>query len=191
LKSVVLVGHSGGGQLLNRYTIVGAAPAELAASGIHVRFVIANPSSYFYFSNDRPRTDGSFAPFDAAQCPEFNRWRYGLRDAPGYVEDQSDAAWEHRESDYAQADVIYLLGLNDTDPEQIDLDTSCAGEAQGTERLERGRAYFRYLKDRRASDFHQQLWFVPGVAHVGTRMVDSTCDIAAIFDYGKCSMVGN
>ena len=63
LTTVVLIGHSGGGQLLNRYAIVGKSATTLA--GIHVRYVIANPSSYFYFSDDRPQQDGSFA---AIQC---------------------------------------------------------------------------------------------------------------------------
>jgi hypothetical protein len=85
LDTVVLAGHSAGGQLLNRYAIVGREPQALSAAGIHVRFVIANPSSYFYFSDDRPRADGSFATFPRARCPGFDRWRYGPRRAPPYL----------------------------------------------------------------------------------------------------------
>ena len=187
LGTVVLIGHSGGGQLLNRYAIVGAQPAALTTSGIHVRFVIANPSSYFYFSDDRPQTDGSFAPFHGAACREFDHWRYGPEHAPNYVGDTSAAAWQKREQDYANADVIYLLGEDDTDPAQVDLDTSCSGEAQGPERLDRGKAYFRYLKTRHSQDFRHRLWFVAGVAHQGSRMVDSVCGIAAVFDHGSCT----
>ena len=186
LTMVVLFGHSGGGQLINRYAIVGTAPAALAAAGIHVRFVIANPSSYFYFTDDRPQPDGSLAPYRGTSCANFNRWRYGPAHAPNYVVDSSPAAWQRRESTYVAADVIYLLGEEDTDPEQRDLDTSCAGEAQGPERLDRGKGYFRYLKDGHIQDFHQQLWLVPGVAHVGSRMVESPCGVAAAFDSGTC-----
>jgi hypothetical protein len=187
LTTVVLIGHSGGGQLLNRYAIVGKQPAALQAAGILVRFVIANPSSYFYFTDDRPRPDGSFAPFRGAACPQFNHWRYGSVNAPAYVADTSAAAWQKRESDYAKADVIYLMGADDTDPEQQDLDTSCAGEAQGPERLERGKAYFRYLAARHAGAFSHRLWLVPGVAHVGSRMVESACAVAAVFESGSCN----
>jgi hypothetical protein len=190
LNTVVLFGHSGGGQLLNRYAIVGTAPAALTAAGIHVRFVIANPSSYFYFTDDRPQLDGTLAPFRGAACPEFNRWRYGPLRAPDYVVDSSPEAWQKRESRYAHSDTIYLLGEEDTDPKQRDLDTSCGGEAQGPERLDRGKAYFLYLKGRHAEDFHQQLWFVPGVAHVGSRMVESPCGVAAAFDVGRCTKQG-
>jgi hypothetical protein len=185
LNTVVLIGHSGGGQLLNRYAIVNKAAVALA--GIHIRFVIANPSSYFYFSDDRPQKDGSFAPFQSAACRKFDHWRYGPVNAPPYVGVASQAAWQKYERDYVNADVVYLLGTEDTDPAQVDLDTSCAGEAQGPERLDRGKAYFRYLKGRHPDDFRHQLWFVRGVAHLGSRMVDSPCAIAAVFEHGNCS----
>jgi hypothetical protein len=185
LGTVVLIGHSGGGQLLNRYAIVGKGPSTLA--GIHIRFVIANPSSYFYFSDDRPQRDGSFAAFQSAACPAFDHWRYGPVNAPAYVVSASSTAWQQYEQAYASADVIYLLGTDDTDPAQVDLDTSCAGEAQGPQRLDRGKAYFRYLKARHPEGWRQQLWFVRGVAHVGSRMVESPCAVAAIFEHGLCS----
>ncbi len=54
LKAVVLAGHSGGAQLLQRYAVVGRAPAAISKTGIHLRFVVANPSSYVYFSDERP-----------------------------------------------------------------------------------------------------------------------------------------
>jgi len=56
---------------------------------------------------------------------------------------------------YAKADVIYLLGTDDTDPAQADLDTSCAGEAEGPERLDRGKFYYHYLRSRHLQDFGQ------------------------------------
>ena len=185
LSTVVLIGHSGGAQLLNRYAIVGKSAITMA--GIHLRFVIANPSSYFYFSDDRPRQDGSFAPFHDAACPAFDHWRYGAVNAPAYVGAPSAAAWQQYELNYAKADVIYLLGTDDTDPAQADLDTSCAGEAEGPDRLDRGKSYFRYLRSRHPQDFGQQLWYVRGVAHVGSRMVESPCAIAAVFEHGSCS----
>jgi hypothetical protein len=185
LSTVVLIGHSGGGQLLNRYAIVGRGAVTTA--NIHLRFVIANPSSFFYFSDDRPQRDGSFVPFRASECPTFNHWRYGPVHAPAYVDVRSSASWQQYEQTYVKKDVIYLLGTDDTDPSQADLDTACAGEAEGPERLDRGKFYFSYLKSRHAQAFGQQLWFVRGVAHVGSRMVESPCAIAAIFEQGTCA----
>lgn len=185
LNTVVLIGHSGGGQLLQRYAIVGKAAA--AGAGIRIRFVVANPSSYFYFSDDRPQRDGSFAPFQSAGCANFDHWRYGPIHAPPYVGSASAARWQKYEQDYVNADVIYLLGSEDTDPAQVDLDTSCAGEAEGADRLDRGKAYFQYLQGRHPDGFRQQLWFVRGVAHVGSRMVESPCAVAAVFEHGSCT----
>lgn len=149
--------------------------------------VIANPSSYFYFSDDRPQRDGTFASFDAAACRAFDHWRYGPVNAPPYVGVTSSATWQQLEQGYAKADVIYLLGTDDTDPAQADLDSSCAGEAEGPERLDRGKFYYHYLRSRHLQDFGQRLWFVRGVAHVGSKMVESPCAIAAVFEHGSCA----
>ena len=82
LKEVVVAGHSAGGQLVQRYAVVGRPAARSAG----LRFVVSNPSSYLYFSDERPQGDGRFAaPSDAAVCPQYNRWKYGLAGAPPYV----------------------------------------------------------------------------------------------------------
>jgi len=73
LKNVVVAGHSGGGQLVQRYAVAGRGEGALAKAGIHVRYVVSNPSSYVYFSPERPAGDG-FARFDGAACPSYDRW---------------------------------------------------------------------------------------------------------------------
>ena len=174
------VGHSGGGQLVQRYAVVGKAAAALSSAGIHLRYVIANPSSYLYFSYERP------APFRGASCRSFNRWKYGPIDPPAYVKADAANTWGQLEAQYVQRDVIYLLGDADIDPHQKDLDTSCGAEAQGRTRFVRGRGYFAYLHARHPSGWSQRMWFVPGVAHSGRKMITSTCGINAIFDTGTC-----
>jgi pimeloyl-ACP methyl ester carboxylesterase len=179
LKTVVLVGHSGGGQLVQRYAVVGKAAAALASAGIHLRYVVANPSSYVYFSEDRPAAPGG-------RCHDFHRWKYGPIDPPVYVKPDAADTWLRREADYAQRDVVYLLGTADVDPHEKDLDTSCAAEAQGPTRFARGQAYFAYLHARHASGWNQRMWFVPGVAHSGHKMIASACGVDALFDVGAC-----
>jgi pimeloyl-ACP methyl ester carboxylesterase len=179
LKDLVLAGHSGGGQAVQRYAVVGTAPSLLSAQGIHVRFVIANPSSYLYFTDDRPGPHGF-------GCENWNRWKYGIRDAPEYVKLSATHTWAQMESNYAAADVIYLMGDEDTDPNQKDLDTSCAGEAEGPTRLDRGKSYYKYLKARHPDAWGQRLWLVPGVAHSGPKMVESPCGVKALFATGSC-----
>jgi len=175
LKEVVLAGHSAGGQMIQRYAVVSRDSPSLAARGIHVRYVVANPSSYLYFSDDRPRR------VDAATCPRFNRWRYGLTDAPPYV-----GATTGLEARYAARTVIYLLGTADNDPNHIALDKSCAGEAQGPYRLARGQAFFAYFKARHSDMTTQHLALVPGVGHSSGRMFGSVCGVAALFDRPGC-----
>jgi hypothetical protein len=90
------------------------------------------------------------------------------------------------EAEYAERDVIYLLGTADTDPHEKDLDVTCSGEAQGPTRFARGQAYYAYLHTRHPSRWNQRLWFVPGVAHSARQMFTSTCGVGALFDVGPC-----
>lgn len=175
LTTVVVAGHSAGGQVVNRYSIVGRGEAALLARGIHVRYVVANPSSYLYLSAERPER------VDPAACPNFDHWRFGLQDAPPYVGNTAGL-----ETPFAARDVVYLLGTADIDPHHPDLETSCAAEAEGAYRLVRGTNYFAYLKSRHPTAFAQRLAFVPGVAHQGGRMFNSACGLAALFDRPGC-----
>lgn len=175
LREVVLAGHSAGGQMVQRYAAVAKDSPLLAARGIHVRYVVANPSSYLYFSSDRPR------PEDAAFCPAFNRWRYGLTGAPRYA-----GSTNGLEARYVTRHVVYLLGTADNDPNHIALDRSCAAEAQGPYRLARGEAFFAYLKARHPDMATQHLALVAGVGHSSTRMFRSVWGMAALFDSPGC-----
>lgn len=178
LTEVVVAGHSAGGQVVQRYAVVVHDLPALAARGIRVRYVVANPSSYLYFSDDRPQ------PVNAASCPDFDRWKFGLTGAPSYV--GSTAGLETR---YAARDVTYLLGTADTNPNHVALDKSCAAEAEGPYRLARGEAYFSYMKARHPTGFNQRLVLVPGVAHNAVRMFGSVCGMAVLFDRPGCSGV--
>lgn len=175
LAEVVIAGHSAGTQMVQRYAVVGRGEAALDARGIRVRYVVANPSSYLYFSDDRP------VPVAPSTCPDFNRWKYGLAGAPRYV--GGTAGLEAR---YVARDVIYLLGTADTNPHHPALDTSCAGEAEGPYRLVRGQDYFTYLKVRHPEGLRQRVALVPGVAHNGGQMFGSACGLAALFDRPGC-----
>lgn len=184
LKAIVVAGHSGGGQVVQRYAILGQGEAAPVAAGIAVRYVVANPSSYAYFSADRPDGEGGFGPFaGAASCPKFDRWKYGMHDLPAYAGAATPAALEQA---YLGRDVIYLLGTADADPNHPALDKTCMAEAQGPYRLARGEAYVQYLRDRHPDGFRQKLLLVRGVGHDGDRMLTSACGLAALFDRPGC-----
>jgi hypothetical protein len=174
LRSVVLAGHSAGGQLLNRYAAAGRGPDRLSALGIAVRYVVANTSSYLYFSDDRPRRA-------RRRCSGLNDWKYGLDKPPSYVRDTA-----RLETTYIARDVVYLLGEKDNDPDSRYLDRRCEAEAQGENRLERGESYFAYLKARHPALRHR-LRLVSGIAHSARRMFASPCGRAALFgDMSGC-----
>ena len=192
LKTVVLAGHSGGGQVMQRYAVVGRGGDELMRRGVHVRYVIANPSSYVYFSPERPVLDAraafSFAIPKKSCYGKYDLWKYGINDAPPYV---GGASFAELEQKYMRRDVRYLLGTEDIDPNHPALDKSCSGENQGPYRFFRGKAYFSYLEMRhpelKEPSASQQLWFVPGVEHDGDKMLNSACGLAALFDAGSCT----
>jgi len=163
LKEIVVAGHSGGGQVVQRFALIGHDHPTLQREGISLRFVVANPSSYAYFSPQRP------VPFNAASCPGFDHWKYGLQQLPDYARGHSA---EQLEQAYMARDITYLLGQQDTDPNHPALDKSCEAEAQGAYRLIRGHNYFDYLKQRHPQ-LSQRLVEVPGVGHNGDRILTS------------------
>lgn len=173
LREVVIAGHSGGAQVVQRYALTTQADSALKAKGIQVRYVIANPSSYAYFTAQRP-----VPTFDPASCPGFNTWKYGLKDLPTYAQGQKHRALEQA---YIERDITYLLGARDTDPNHPALDKSCEAEAQGAFRLARGKYYFEYLTQHHPQGLNQRLVEVPGVGHNGDQMFTSPEGQKALF----------
>ena len=173
LREVVIAGHSGGAQVVQRYALTTRADKALQANGIKVRYVIANPSSYVWLTKQRP-----IATFDAATCPGFNTWKYGLNDLPAYAKGQKH---HQLEASYVERDVTYLLGANDIDPNHPALDKSCEAEAQGAFRLVRGKNYFASLTQRHPQGLNQRLVEVPGVGHNGDQMFTSPEGQKALF----------
>lgn len=183
LRHVVFAGHSGGGQVVQRYAVAARNIAALTGEGIDVRYVVASPSTYAYFDAQRPNAQGIAAPFDAAQCPDFNQWKYGMDNRPPYLDDRTPAQLE---ATYAARRIDYLVGGADDDPQQSALDRTCAAEAQGPQRVARAEAYYRYLQARHPDGLTQRFHIVPGVGHNGARMLTSVCALAAMFDTPGC-----
>ncbi|OZI22203.1 hypothetical protein CAL18_11065 [Bordetella genomosp. 7] len=191
LAQVVLAGHSGGAQLLQRYAILNNADGPLRQAGLAIRYVIANAPSYLYLGNERPRRRGAgFEPYERGICPTYNQYPYGPQNLPPYAAGADPASLFVR---YARRDVVYLLGSADTNPEAHGLDQRCGAEAQGSTRLSRGQGYLRYdrlLASRGARQQvlrheHQQ---VAGVGHDAGAMFGSLCGTRALL--GDAARVG-
>lgn len=171
-RTVVIVGNSAGGQFVNRYAIVGKEPERLARDGIHACFIIANPSSYLYFSRKRPMA--------VAATTAVNRWRYGFDDSPGYV-DKSPRQYLEQ---YLRRDVSIVLGTEDRDPAALLLEVSPAAMAQGANRLDRGGYYYDHVQEmaREAGlPSRHQLARLPGVGHDARDVMTSPQTINLMF----------
>jgi hypothetical protein len=177
LDHVVIAGHSAGGQFVNRYSFGSPDPS----GGVPVRYVVMNPSSYMYLTPKRV-VDGDLRHLTADEksgCPGYNDYKYGLHDLNSYM----SAAPSNFIDRFTGRDVEYLLGEDDTDPEDSSIDTSCEGEWQGSQRFERGNNYWESLLSVIGTTIkeHQTVVTVPGVAHDGELMFESPRGQAALF----------
>lgn len=176
LTHVVLAGHSSGGQLVQRYAAVGRGQATLAARGVALRHVVANPSSWLWFGDERPN------PPEFGTCPAFNHWRYGLVGAPPYVRDGTGA-----EAQYLAQDMVYLIGDEDTDPDHRILDKTCAAMAQGPNRFARAMQFMFYLELRHPNQIHHRIVIAHRIGHEPARIFRSPCGLAALFERPGCA----
>lgn len=194
LQSVVLAGHSAGGQFVNRFAAGSTAADLLGLAGVELSFVVANPSSYLYLDAQRviAGTLSLFAVPSAGtvqSCPDYNEYKYGLVARNPYMSHLSSSQIVTR---YRDARVAVLLGELDNDPAHPDLDTSCGAMLQGANRLERGRIqgfYLQLLFGSSIAGGHRTV-IVPGVGHSSHDMFTSACGVAALFGGGGCDPVG-
>ncbi len=179
LDRIVVAGHSGGGQIVHRYAVLNVIDEKVRAGGKRLSYIIANPSSYLHFTNERA-SGGGFASFDAAACPDYNRYRYGMEGMVRYAGNLDSAALFRR---YAARDVTYLLGTADNDPEHRSIDKLCGARAQGSFRLERGRNYIRHERHLAGSNIklNRRAFEVIDVDHDQARMFGSTCGARLLF----------
>ena len=146
LQSIVVAGHSAGGQFVNRYEMSNRVHETL---GVPVSYVVANPSSYAWLDAMRPVTgeDGktAFHNFpDARNCTTYDHWPYGLQQRTGYSAKLSDEELKHQ---LASRPATYLLGEIDILP-LGGFDSSCPAMAQGPTRRARGEAFGKLVDEK-------------------------------------------
>ena len=176
LTDIVLAGHSAGAQLVQRYAAVGRGAGALCMSATWspTRPAISGSAPTVRAPTDGPRR--SRAP------PRVRAGMIGNTVSPADCRPMWRIAPATLEARYVSRDLVYLLGAEDTDPQQRDLDRSCAGLAEGPNRLARGYAFLAHLQARHGALPTQTVHEVPGVAHAGARMLNSPCGLAALFD---------
>ena len=161
LKVIVVTGHSAGGQVTNRYQMTNQVHDKL---GVPVRYIVSNPSSYAWPSDERPaaaawsltanppgyipevRQDArAFASLGTGRgCTTYNQWPAGLVNRTGYSAPQTD---DQIKQQLASRPMVYLLGELDILP-LAGFDGSCTAMAQGPTRLARGQAFGKYVNEK-------------------------------------------
>jgi hypothetical protein len=179
LRRIVIAGHSGGAQLVDRYAALNHADERIRGLGIDLSYVIANPSSYLYFTPVRP-SGSAFVPYSLGVCPAYDQYRYGMQQLVPYANGASSAEVFRT---FAKREVSFLWGTDDIDPNQRVLDKSCGAEAQGPSRYVRGHSFWRYehLLDHDGSPLQHRAFDVVGVGHDQARMLGSKCAAALLF----------
>lgn len=171
LASIVVTGHSAGGQFTHRYA--GSSPAPEGLGALRVRFVVANPSTYLWLGPERP-ADGGFARPDTARCPTWNDWPYGTSNRNSYARGTDEPGLRHR---LTSRDVRILVG--DADTLTAYLDVSCAANLQGRRRFDRGRALVRFMDLLLPGHAHRES-VIPGVGHSSRDMYRSVEGLEAL-----------
>jgi pimeloyl-ACP methyl ester carboxylesterase len=178
LKAIVVTGHSAGGQVTNRYEMANRVHDVL---GVPVSYVVANPSSYAYPSDERPTSAAwpleanapgfildlpDNAPAfrsmgEGRGCTTYDQWPYGFQNRSGYSASETD---DQLRQQLASRPTTYLLGQDDILP-LSGFDSSCSAMAQGPTRQARGQAYARYVNEKLGG--HHQVVVVTGCGHNG------------------------
>ena len=147
LREVVIMGHSAGGQMANRYAACNLFEDQIARpNSIHVKYVVMAPSSYVYFSKERP-VKGSMTKFAVPEKPDsgYNNWAYGLDNLYSYHR-RHHITTDQIIKRYPQKKILYLVGSKDNNGKEETLDKGPAAMPQGPNRLVRGRLYYNYLR---------------------------------------------
>lgn len=181
VREIVLVGHSAGGQFVQRYAMVGKYKPD---HDNQMRFVVSAPSSYAYSSNERYHIgQKQFVVPDELtirQCPSFNHWGYGLDEPYGYFskDDPNVIAKE-----YGQKHVFYLCGSKDSDPNDAAIGKSCGAMMQGAHRLERMLVFQAFLEFKygRAVSKKHKFAVIQNVGHHGRGTMTSPSGLQALF----------
>lgn len=174
LRTIILTGHSAGGQLTQRYAV--GTEIDFKHPSTRFRFIVANPGSYVYLSDKRlnPNEPGIFSTPKNPGCA-YNDYKYGMDHVNTYMKKvPKDQAVKNN----LNRDVTYLLGEQDTLTEDFDL--TCPALLQGPYRYLRG-INFKASLDFEFPGHNHQLITVPGVGHTQWGMYTSTNGVQALF----------
>ncbi|MFC1791566.1 hypothetical protein ACFL0I_03775 [Gemmatimonadota bacterium] len=175
LETVVVTGHSAGGQYAHRFAAT--SPVEEELDHLRFRYIVANPSTYLFLRPERPLEGGGFGLPDRSACPTYDDWHYGLEDRNPYALQLTPQGIEER---LLGRDVVYMLGTEDLGTSSLDM--SCGAMLQGSRRYYRGLNLFAFLNTYYPQHPHQ-LFEIPWVAHSSRGIYLSERGIQLLFEW--------
>ncbi|MFK8111232.1 MAG: amidohydrolase family protein [Rubripirellula sp.] len=166
LKNLSIVGHSAGGQFVNRY----ASAADLSGCGdVNVKFVVMNPSSYMYLDDRRPSENGFRSSEELSdRFPDYDQFRYGVTELNTAMR---RIGLNQIKENIATRRCFYFGGTEDTKDKYLDM--SPGAMAQGRNRFTRFEGYRRYVaayQDKRWRD-NSKFTAIEAVGHSSTQML--------------------
>ncbi|MCG8694881.1 MAG: hypothetical protein MI806_27035 [Minwuiales bacterium] len=178
LGKITVVGHSAGGQFVQRFA-AGHGPIPALAT-VRLRYIAANSGTYMYLSRERPAPDfdGDFtAPGFLSLCGTYNEYAFGLGDLNAFMA-RAGAPTVIRRA--RERELVLLLGEKDRNRRHEGLNRGCEASLQGRHRLERGLMFKAHL-DHFHAPHRTSVVVVPGVGHSNRDLFRSARGRAAIF----------
>ena len=162
LKTIVITGHSAGGQFTQRYAVGSKIQKEVKQK---VVFAPSNPSSYMYLHKNRYHfKDGNFKSKNIpSECPEFNEYIYGLKNRAKYLAKYSS---DELIKNYSSQNIVYLMSEEDKGVDS--LDRTCEAMTQGINRFNRAKNYYYYVKKQLPNNSH----IFSSIAAIGHEHID-------------------
>jgi len=170
IKYITLIGHSAGGQFVQRYAALSEQESALR-SDLQLRYIVANPSSYLYLNSERPQSSSA--------CNDYDLYHYGLANLPSSLS-YTNLDTTRIQQQLTSRSVFLLLGTEDNNPNSSSLDTSCGANAQGFNRYERGNAYYNHIKQVNPNAQHTKSE-VEGVGHSANALFNTPTGRNTIF----------
>lgn len=177
LERVVIVGHSAGGQFVQRYALTSTQVPRVPQ-----KLVAGNAGSYAYVTPSR-KVGGQWVTPNGVGCSFFDNWHYGLNTLNSYGASTGVAAMF---STFPADDVTYLIGADDITPRGSDDD--CAELMQGAHRRQRGEWFFEHVGLTFPGHNHKFV-LVPGVEHSSSGLFQSPEGRAVIFGTNQTARV--
>ena len=136
LKTIVVAGHSAGGQFVTNYQMANRVHDRLEIKPL---YVAANASAYAYPDDGRP------VPSKLEGCGNYADWPFGFAKRTGYAARLSDSVLRRQA---IERGATYLVGQFDVGTlNQGGFYAKCEGQAQGMNLQSRGLEFAKHMKE--------------------------------------------